>query len=220
MEKTRIKVYFVSGLGADERVFQYLQLGLIEPVFIKWIAPREQEPLADYAKRLIADQIDTSEEVRLVGISFGGIICQEIGKQIPYKKIVILSSVKNAKEMGKPYTWLRKIRADRWIPDAIMKWSNLLTCDYFFGAENKTESQLLRQIIKETDWQFARWAIDQLLKWDNKQALPRLVHLHGKKDKVFPIDNIENYIALPGGHLMVIGRAEEVSHLLMNEFVF
>lgn len=215
-----MKVYFISGLGADERVFQYLHFGPIEPVFIKWIKPQKQEPLADYVKRLIADQIDTSEEVRLVGISFGGIICQEIAKQIPYKKIVILSSVKNAKEMGRPYAWLRKIRVDRWIPNAVMKWSNLLTCDYFFGAEDENESKLLHQIIEETDWEFARWAIDELLKWDNDSPLPRLVHLHGKKDKVFPVENIKGCIALPGGHLMVIGRAEEVSQVLVDELAY
>jgi len=213
-----MKVYFVSGLGADERVFHFLQLAPIEPVYIKWIKPQNKEPLQHYVSRLIADQIDTSEEVRLVGISFGGIICQEIGKQIPYKKIVIISSVKNAREMGVSYEWLRKIRADRWIPNVVMKWSNLLTCDYFFGAENKEESKLLHQIIEETDWDFARWAIDQLLLWDNKQPLSRLVHLHGKKDKVFPIGNINDCVALPGGHLMVVGRAEEVSRLLKREF--
>lgn len=213
-----MKVYFISGLGADERVFQFLKLQPIEPVYISWIAPRERETLPDYVTRLIADQIDTSEEVNLVGISFGGIICQEIAKQIPCKKVVIISSVKNAKEMGISYSILRALRPDKLFSDSFLTSSNLLTCDYFFGVENKGESKLLHQIIKETDWVFGRWAIDQLLAWDNRPPLVRVVHLHGIKDRIFPIGNIRDCYALPGGHLMVIGRAEEVSQILIREF--
>ena len=47
-----MKVYFLSGLGADKTVFQFLDLDFCEPVFIEWIPPHKNESLPDYALRL------------------------------------------------------------------------------------------------------------------------------------------------------------------------
>ena len=46
------KVYFISGIGADKRVFSFLDLSFCEPVFLDWIAPNKQESLESYALRL------------------------------------------------------------------------------------------------------------------------------------------------------------------------
>jgi len=43
-------IYFISGLGADERVFQFLDLSDIKKVFIKWITPQINEELSAYAE--------------------------------------------------------------------------------------------------------------------------------------------------------------------------
>jgi len=72
-------VYFISGLGADERVFQFLDLSEIEHRFIKWNVPQKNESLPSYCKRL-TEQINVQQEVILIGISFGGMIAQEITK--------------------------------------------------------------------------------------------------------------------------------------------
>ncbi len=43
---------FISGLGADERVFQYLDVPVPDKNFVKWIDPRKNESLENYAARL------------------------------------------------------------------------------------------------------------------------------------------------------------------------
>ena len=45
-------IYFFSGLGADERVFQYVDLSFCNPIFIKWNLPFENESIENYALRL------------------------------------------------------------------------------------------------------------------------------------------------------------------------
>ena len=50
-------VYYISGLGADERVFKYLNLKGVYEKYIKWETPQKHESLQDYCKRLI-EQID------------------------------------------------------------------------------------------------------------------------------------------------------------------
>ena len=68
------KVYVFSGLGADERVFKFLDWGIDnQPIFIKWIEPLKNEPLKDYVLRL-SSQIESPNPI-LVGMSFGGICC-------------------------------------------------------------------------------------------------------------------------------------------------
>jgi len=40
-----MQVYFLSGLGADKRIFELLNLSFCEPVFIDWIPPQQNETL-------------------------------------------------------------------------------------------------------------------------------------------------------------------------------
>ena len=61
--------------------------------------PEEDESLAHYASRL-ASTITAPNPI-LLGVSFGGIIMQEVAKQINYKKVVIISSVKTQYELPK-----------------------------------------------------------------------------------------------------------------------
>ena len=59
------KIYLISGLGADERVFKNLNLGNFEPHFIKWNEPFKNENLPNYAKRLMS-QIMTEKPFQAI----------------------------------------------------------------------------------------------------------------------------------------------------------
>jgi len=78
-------VYFISGLGADERVFQFIDLTKIEHYFIKWNEPKKDESLSEYCLKL-TEQIDKTNGIILIGVSFGGIIAQEILKSFLVKR--------------------------------------------------------------------------------------------------------------------------------------
>ncbi|EMO28852.1 hypothetical protein LEP1GSC170_2989 [Leptospira interrogans serovar Bataviae str. HAI135] len=53
--------------------------------------------LSKYSKRLLS-QIDTKNEIILIGVSFGGIVALEISKHISVKQIIIISSIKSDSE--------------------------------------------------------------------------------------------------------------------------
>ncbi|EMS87993.1 hypothetical protein LEP1GSC074_1850 [Leptospira noguchii str. Hook] len=53
--------------------------------------------LSKYSKRLLS-QIDTKNEIILIGVSFGGIVALEISKHISVKQIIIISSIKSVSE--------------------------------------------------------------------------------------------------------------------------
>lgn len=74
--ENKIKLYGISGLGADKRVFQYLSLDC-EFIYIDWVVPLKNEPIKSYAMRL-AEVINTDEAYGILGISFGGLVATEI----------------------------------------------------------------------------------------------------------------------------------------------
>lgn len=104
------------------------------------------------------------------------------------------------------------IKIHRLIPIRFFKQVNRLTY-WFFGIKTKNEKELLMTIIKKTDTNFLRWAIDKIVNWQNTTRFPNLVHIHGTDDKIFPL-KAADYKVYNGGHLMVINKGEELTALI------
>jgi hypothetical protein len=67
-----MKVYFISGLGADERAFQRLVFPQSWTVsHLQWIEPARGESLESYVARF-SKLIDSTAPFALVGLSFWG----------------------------------------------------------------------------------------------------------------------------------------------------
>lgn len=107
------ELFLISGLGADKRVFNFLDLRRYKIHHIEWIDPATHESIERYAKR-ISTQI-VKEKPILIGISFGGMIAVEIGKQIETEKIILISSARSKKDL--PSNFLaRKLKLHTLIP--------------------------------------------------------------------------------------------------------
>ena len=209
-------IYFISGLGADERVFQFLELPNHPFKHIHWLSPEKRESITHYSSRLI-QQIDTTQEVILIGVSFGGMIAQEIAKQISCQHVIIISSVKSPHEFSWQLKIIGKLKLHRLAPTPLLKWGNLLTANYYFSVTDKQETALLKQIVLDTATTFMVWAINAIMCWKNPDPLSNLVHIHGTSDRIFPINAIKNVIPVEGGgHFMIVNKAEEVSKLILD----
>jgi len=211
------KIHFISGLGADERVFQFLHLNGFEQHFVKWESPFHHESLQSYCKRLII-QLDLTNDVVLIGVSFGGIIAQEIAKLILVKKVIIVSSIKSPSEFDWQLKIVRLLNLHKLAPAKFLKWANKYTANYYFGVESNDETKLLGAIIEDTNTDFMVWAIDAILNWApfGKENVP-IYHIHGTSDRIFPITNIKHkntFFISKGGHFMIVNRSNEVSNLI------
>jgi len=61
------------------------------------------------------------------------------------------------------------------------------------------------------------WSIDRIVNWQQKEPLPRTIHIHGDKDSVFPIQYIKNATVIHGGtHIMIINRYKWFNEHLIN----
>lgn len=206
-------IYLISGLGADERVFRNLDLGDWIVRHITWLPPVENEKIEDYALRLTA-QIDTPRPV-ILGVSFGGMIAAEIAKYIDYEQVILISSVQTYREIPFYYRLAGRFYLHFLAPTWMLKQSNFITY-WFFGMKTRHEKQMLRNILRDTDRRFLKWAVNQIVTWKNRQRPERVTHIHGTNDHILPISNRirVDYKIEGGGHLMVFSRATEINEIL------
>lgn len=209
-------VYFISGLGADDRLFQYLDLSSIRPHFIQWITPVKNETWESYAGRLL-NQIKIVDPV-LVGMSMGGMMAVEISKLIPVRKIILISSAKTKHEIPPYFRFLKIIRGHAWLPYKVLKRLGLIFGGWLFGTTCKAEDHLLKELIHDTDEIFFRWAWQRVATWKNEFVPGNLFHIHGNRDHMLPIRFIKaDKVITRGTHLMVVNKAEEISLLLHKQ---
>ncbi|MFT2010176.1 alpha/beta hydrolase [Pontibacter sp. 13R65] len=213
-ENHQRKIYFISGLGADWRMFQFLELPQDLPYeHVEWIAPLSvQESLQQYAQRLKA-QITASQPI-LIGLSFGGLMAIELAKLLQPYKLIIISSLATSAALPWYYRLLGNLKLQRYVPLKLLQ-SFLPLAPFFFGAHSPAEKKLLREVILDINELYLRWSLEKLLTWRHEKPLPNLYQIHGTADKVLPLRRRPGmYIVEGGEHLMVMRRASEISKIL------
>lgn len=208
-----MKVYFISGLGADRRAFYKIQLppGYV-PVYLEWIKPLSNETLSDYAKRF-SEFIQADEDFILIGLSFGGMLASEIAKIIAPQKIIIISSLGSNKEQPWYFKLAGKFGLHRIISPSLYRRATLL--HRFMGAGNKEMKAIVYNYVKNADPEFIRWSLHVIVHWNHSERHSNLVHIHGSKDHLLPRKYVKaDYVVEKGGHLMVMNRAREVNKIL------
>lgn len=203
-------IYFISGLVADERVYSRLKLNF-EYTFIPWIEHIPKESLSSYAKRMA--EVITEDEVIIVGLSFGGIIAQEIAAQQKVKQLILLSSVSAKLQLPVYFRFAGLVHLPEWVPPFIFAQSNPVA-NWLFSINQSDETQLLNDFIKQSTPAYIAWALQRIFTWNPPSHGSPTIHLHGLKDRVFPSNLIKEFMPLKGGHFSVYTRAIEASKLL------
>lgn len=205
-------IYIISGLGADKRVFQYIDFQDYKPIYINWISPIKNESIESYAKRLI-EQIENEKPI-LMGLSFGGMMTIEIAKQIETEKIILFSSAKTYFELPFYFRWIRALRIHKLIPTRLLKWPNSFT-NWIFGAHSSFEKEILKIILNETEKNYLKWSVNAILNWQNKFIPSNITHIHGTKDRILPIRFVKANIQIKdGGHFMLLNKSKEINKIL------
>ncbi|MCC7400052.1 MAG: alpha/beta hydrolase [Chitinophagaceae bacterium] len=206
------KVYFISGLGADKRVFGFLDLSFCDPVFIDWIEPHKKESLESYAIRLRS--LIPEVNAIIVGISFGGMLVTEMAKADKNIKGIIISSNKTRNEFPKYFRIAKFLPVYNWFNSGASK-KMLSTLRWILGAKGEKQRKALRQIIIDSDMNFIKWALGAIFNWKNKEIPANIIHIHGTADKLLPYRLVKaDYTIERGTHVMVMNNPEEIATLL------
>jgi len=199
-------VYFVPGLAANISIFENIKLpeDEYEIHFLEWMIPDTNETLQDYAKRL-CEKIK-HEDITLIGVSFGGVVAQEMAKHINVKRLIIISSVKSKHELPKRMKMARKTGIYKLLPTSLVGYVHKLE-DLPVGTMVKKRARLYRTYLSVKDKRYLDWAIKQMVCWDQEEPLNNIIQINGDQDIVFPIAHINNPIVLHGGtHAMIINK--------------
>ncbi|MEM9023388.1 MAG: alpha/beta hydrolase [Bacteroidota bacterium] len=206
-------VYLISGLGADERIFQWLDLSPWKVIPLPWLIPEATDSIPDYAQKL-STRIDASEPFVLIGLSFGGVIAQEVARWVAPQQTILLSSFKGHHELP---PWIR--RAGRWRAHRLLPVSWLKTIGNkltpLFSLKTNAFKQVYYAMLADSDVRLLNWSIDRLLAWRNLEPDPSVIHIHGTRDRLLPYRFVHATHAIPGaGHMAVAEHAAEISTLL------
>lgn len=209
------EVYILSGLGADERVFEQIDFGPHTPIFIPWESVNPDQSFESYIRQL-SRHVQTPDPI-LIGISLGGIVAQEMSTLFHDCPVLIISSVRTRPELPPLMRFSGKTGLHKLIPiKRVLK--NKQLNYWLFGTKTETEKKILDQILADSDPVFTKWAIGQVANWKRKErARANVLHIHGDQDRIFQIRHVNpDYIIPEGTHFMTVSKHEEVSRAIQD----
>ncbi len=211
----------MPGLAAGPSIFENIKLPeeQFEMYFLEWFLPIENESIESYALRMT--QKITHNNPVLIGVSFGGVLVQEMAKIIQTDKVIIISSVKTNKEFPSRFKIARNTKAYKLIPTQLLADIEKLV-KYAFGDNIVAKRiKLYEKYLSVRDKHYLDWAIETILFWNPKVVNQSIIHIHGDADEVFPIKHIKDCIVIKGGtHIMILNKFkwmnENLAKLILN----
>jgi pimeloyl-ACP methyl ester carboxylesterase len=216
MNRKKTCIYFIPGLAASKEIFKNIRLPEehYEIHILGWLIPEKDELLTQYARRMAA--LVTAPNSVLAGVSFGGVVAQEMSAFLTLKKLIIISSVKTRYELPKRLKFARKTGAYKLVPTSWALSVKDLT-KFAIGPRSRKRLSLYQEYLSVRDKWYLDWSIKQMVCWEREIEVAGVVHIHGNADIVFPIKHIKNAIILEGGtHVMILNKGSKVSKLLEN----
>lgn len=203
----KIPVYFMPGLAASPSIFENINLdeNEFEVHLLEWKIPHKGETLQEYAKRM-TEEIKHENPV-LIGVSFGGILVQEMNRIIKVRKTIIISSVKSNTEFPRRMKFAKLTKIYKLFPTSIIKNIEDYIPDSINQKYLKGRKELYKMYLSVRDKLYLEWSLEQVILWNRETPDPDVIHIHGSSDEVFPIKYIKDCIVLEKGtHIMIINR--------------
>ncbi len=223
MEKELIHVYLMPGMAANPTIFENIELPTdqFEIHWLEWMMPEPTETLECYAKRMISKI--SHDNIVLLGVSFGGILVQEMSKHIEVRKLFVVSSVKSMHELPKRMKLMKYTKAYKILPTQLVGSIDLLA-KFSFGDNITKRIELYKKFLSVSDKQYLDWAIAQVIEWDQEEPNKNAIYIQGDNDAVFPHSCVGNCIIIKGGtHIMIINRFKwfnkNLPKLIFNEAI-
>ena len=216
MNNKKTHIYFVPGLAADKEIFENISLpeNRYTLHIISWLIPNDKETIAQYAKRMAA--FVKEKNAVLVGVSFGGVVAQEMNSFLKLKKLIIISSIKTKFELPTRLKIVKKLKFYKLIPTRLFLASKNYT-RFALGPISRKRFKMYQDYLHIRDKRYLDWAIKNMICWNQEKPLLGMHHIHGDDDLVFPIKHIKNAITIQGGsHIMLLTKGPLISRKIVD----
>jgi len=208
------QILLLTGMTPDARIFERLTPRLPTASVVPWITPTAHECIHEYACRL-ADSLSVRGEVVVCGVSFGGIIAQELAIQLNAKACVLISSVRGVRQLP---PWFRMLRPFAIGPIEAVLGAVGRAADCC-PARLRTDSTARLTKLEGEAGAWHRWATASVLRWAPSRELEelRIVQIHGSHDTTFPLRYVNpDVVIADGGHVLPLTHPTEIATVLSN----
>lgn len=187
-----------------------------EQIKIKWLNNLEDESINEYSRRLI-ETYSIGENDKVAGLSFGGILAQEIARILDHQEVILISSFRDITDLKPLYrfglkTGLYKLTPGFRIPivDEIIA--------YNLNSNNQNSKPLLREMLEQTDYNLLKWSLEKIAQLPLNPVDMFIAHnIIGNKDKILRTWSNEYTTIIEGGsHFMVYEKANEVTNAILD----
>lgn len=213
--KDKTIIYFMPGMAANSLIFENLDFNkdFFECHYLEWIEPLRKESLEAYCQRL-THNIHHPNPV-LIGVSFGGIIVQEIAKLIPVEQVVIISSVKDPSEFPWRMKFARSYKAYYLFPTRYINFIERISKKIVSSKKIIHRIDMYQKYLTVRSNNYLKWALKNTIEWRNEHPIKNILHIHGSKDHIFPVNRIKNAIVLKNAtHILVLLQAKWINENL------
>lgn len=206
------KLILLPGMTPGRRIFDKLapHLGLCE--IIDWVAPGRAKSISEYAQKL-ATETGIDSECDIVGVSFGGMVAQEIANLVRSRLCFAVSSVSSSNELRPAQKILARL------PEGV----HSSALGFVGGIANawplkgsSTGTVRARKFAGVGgDWY--RWATSAALRWtpDFSGSHFRVIRVHGDRDRTFPNGHRHaDHVITGAGHVLVITHSRALAEII------
>jgi len=205
------KLVLLPGMTPSRRLFDRLVPHLENYVVIDWIAPGRTKTISEYARRLAADAgIDSTCD--LVGVSFGGMVAQELAGILDARLCFIVSSISSSDEL----------RPTQRIFSCLPQRADLLILKTIGGVANVWPKQasnaatVRARKFRGPYGEWFRWATSAALRWCPVPGRSTgFVRIHGDRDLTFPqAHQHADHVVTGAGHMLAHTHSTELATII------
>jgi len=211
----KTKVYLFHGQGSDYRIFSELKIDMtkFDTIFINYPKITRRITMNAYAEQIV-EQIDTTESVVLIGVSFGGMVISELNKLFKPRHSIIISSAQNVNEIPRRYRFMKYFPIHKLIP-AFMYKIGAKIAQPIVEPDRKNNKLIFKAMLKDKDAKFIKGVTKLMIGWVSDSYQKNIIHIHGTNDHTLPLKNsVVDYKVPNGSHMMMLTRSSEINKII------
>lgn len=222
MENTKT-LFFVPGLGCDQRIFKHLIPLLKQPDLevqhLEFIEPlNSNEPIVSYAQRVKESLSDPDTPCVIIGMSLGGMISVELAKILNCQQLILLSTIKHNSELPWYFKPLRVLPIYKLVPNWFTRKIVPRLAKLLGLFINREDSSAYYQMLNDRTDAHLKWARGAAINWNNQEYPKNCIHIHGTKDHIFKHKKVNPDYSIRGGtHNMVMNKPQELADIINNK---
>lgn len=186
---------------------------------IQWIKNHPNETLQSYASRLIKKYQIEKEDI-LVGLSFGGLIVQQIAEILGCTFVILISSFRTKEDLKILLHKGLQLKLHRLMPEINTPFISELVANYL-NSGSQLSKPVLQSMIASTDMQLMKWSIEKIYEQDTPlgQNIIRY-NVIGDRDRIVKLwKNEFTHVINNGSHFMVYDQANQITSAIQKILV-